>query len=246
MSLLSSVSPVPHTICCLFLYKISLCLFNLYPCTICFCLLLYILVPSVSYIRTQSVVSLYSHHLSRYFIAFHYLYTNSCLLSCIHLSSLCLHNPHIFSCLLFLFTYTICCCLHCNGNSVYIFLFLELRGLSPNFHIHVSVSDLYISRIGPHISSSRKGRPIVEIYSSLTDTRMWKLGLRPRHSFSRNICFKFSVFCLCSVSSHHLVFSLSPYPVSMYPPRPLSIGPNFRIFLYHPSLSRPHSLFCAV
>jgi hypothetical protein len=52
--------------------------------------------------------------------------------------------------------------LHCNGNSVYIFLFWELRGLSPNFHIHVSVSDLYISRIGPHFSSSRKGRPIVE------------------------------------------------------------------------------------
>ncbi len=24
-------------------------------------------------------------------------------------------------------------------------------GLSPNFHIHVSVSDLYIPRIGPHI-----------------------------------------------------------------------------------------------
>jgi hypothetical protein len=24
----------------------------------------------------------------------------------------------------------------------------ELRGLSPNFHIHVSVSDLYIPRIG--------------------------------------------------------------------------------------------------
>ncbi len=33
---------------------------------------------------------------------------------------------------------------HCNGNSVYIFLFWEMRGLSPNFHIHVSVSDLYI------------------------------------------------------------------------------------------------------
>jgi hypothetical protein len=27
----------------------------------------------------------------------------------------------------------------------------ELRGLSPNFHIHVSVSDLYSPRIGPHI-----------------------------------------------------------------------------------------------
>ncbi len=87
---------------------------------------------------------------------------------------------------------------HCNGNSVYIFLIWELRGLSPNFHIHVSVSDLYIPRIGPHISSSRKGRPIVEIYISLTDTWMWKLGLRPRYSFSGNICFKFSPFCLCS------------------------------------------------
>ncbi len=27
----------------------------------------------------------------------------------------------------------------------------ELRGLSSNFHIYVSVSDLYIPRIGPHI-----------------------------------------------------------------------------------------------
>ncbi len=89
--------------------------------------------------------------------------------------------------------------LHCNGNSVYIFLFWELRGLSPNFHIHGSVSDLYIPRIGPHISSSRKGRPIVGIYNSLTDTWMWKLGLRPRYSFSGNIWFKFSAFCLCSV-----------------------------------------------
>jgi hypothetical protein len=32
------------------------------------------------------------------------------------------------------------------------------------------VSDLYIPRIGPHISSSGKGRPIVGIYISLTDT----------------------------------------------------------------------------
>ncbi len=87
---------------------------------------------------------------------------------------------------------------HCNGNSVYIFLFWELRGLSPNFHIHVSVSDLYITRISPHISSSRKGRPIVGIYNSLTDTWMWKLGLRPSYSFSGNIYFKFSGFCLCS------------------------------------------------
>ncbi len=27
----------------------------------------------------------------------------------------------------------------------------ELRGLSPSFHIHVFVNDLYVPRIGPHI-----------------------------------------------------------------------------------------------
>jgi hypothetical protein len=41
---------------------------------------------------------------------------------------------------------------HCKENPIYVFLFWELRGLSPNFHIHVSVSDLNIPRIGPHIS----------------------------------------------------------------------------------------------
>ncbi len=46
---------------------------------------------------------------------------------------------------------------HCNENPIYVFLFWELRGLSPKLHIHVFVSDLYISRIGPHISCSRIG-----------------------------------------------------------------------------------------
>jgi hypothetical protein len=41
---------------------------------------------------------------------------------------------------------------HCNENPIYVFLFWELRGLSLNLHIHVSVSDLYIPRIRPHIS----------------------------------------------------------------------------------------------
>ncbi len=42
---------------------------------------------------------------------------------------------------------------HCKENPIYVFLFWELRSLSPIFHIHVSVSDLYnIPRIGPHIS----------------------------------------------------------------------------------------------
>jgi hypothetical protein len=51
-----------------------------------------------------------------------------------------------------------------------------------------------------HIFSCRRiDRPIIGIYKSLTDTWIWKLGLRLRHSFSVNICFKFSVLCLCSV-----------------------------------------------
>jgi hypothetical protein len=49
-----------------------------------------------------------------------------------------------------------CTTLHCNENPIYVFLFWELRGLSPDFHIHVTVSDLYISR-------SRIGRSIVGI-----------------------------------------------------------------------------------
>jgi hypothetical protein len=41
--------------------------------------------------------------------------------------------------------------LHCKDNPIYVFHEKRPRGHSPNFHIHVSVSDLYIPRIGPHI-----------------------------------------------------------------------------------------------
>ncbi len=34
--------------------------------------------------------------------------------------------------------------IHCNENSQQIFPEMKLRGLDPNFYIHVSVSDLYI------------------------------------------------------------------------------------------------------
>jgi hypothetical protein len=40
---------------------------------------------------------------------------------------------------------------HCNENPISMFLFWELRELSPHFHIHVYVSDLYIPRIAPFI-----------------------------------------------------------------------------------------------
>jgi hypothetical protein len=55
-----------------------------------------------------------------------------------------------------------------------------------------------ISRISPHISCSRIGRSIVGILKPLTDTWMWKSGLRPRNSFSGNICLELSVLVLCS------------------------------------------------
>jgi hypothetical protein len=60
-------------------------------------------------------------------------------------------------------------CTHCKENLIYVFLFWELRGLSPNFHIHVSVNVLYIPRIGPHISLQQNRQMILEIYKSLTD-----------------------------------------------------------------------------
>jgi hypothetical protein len=41
--------------------------------------------------------------------------------------------------------------LHCKEISIYVFPEKELRGLSPNIHIYVSVSDLYIPTIGPPI-----------------------------------------------------------------------------------------------
>ncbi len=63
----------------------------------------------------------------------------------------------------------------------------EYWGLSPNFHFHVSVSELYISTMGLPFLLEEISGPILGIYKSLTDTWMWKLGLRPRNSHNRNI-----------------------------------------------------------
>jgi hypothetical protein len=59
--------------------------------------------------------------------------------------------------------------MYCNEkNPSYVFPENKLRGLSPNFHIHVSVtvSDLYIPRIGPHIflqQNRQTDRGLIEI-----------------------------------------------------------------------------------
>jgi len=55
-------------------------------------------------------------------------------------------------------------------NSKQIFPEKELRGLSPNFHIHVSVSDLYIPTIGLPILLQENMRIDPGIYKYLTDT----------------------------------------------------------------------------
>ncbi len=71
----------------------------------------------------------------------------------------------------------------------------ELRGHSPNFHIHISLSDLFISMIDlPYLLQEICG-PILGIYKSLTGTWMWKLGLRPRNSQKRNTQMGFSLQC---------------------------------------------------
>jgi hypothetical protein len=46
----------------------------------------------------------------------------------------------------------------------------EYRGLSPNFHIHASVSELYIPTIGLPILLEEMCRLILGLYKSLTDT----------------------------------------------------------------------------
>ncbi len=67
--------------------------------------------------------------------------------------------------------------MHCKENPIYVFLSWELRGLSPNFHNYVSVSDLYFPRISPHISlqQNRQTNPFAYInLSQIYECRNWK------------------------------------------------------------------------
>ncbi len=63
--------------------------------------------------------------------------------------------------------------MHCIEITIYVFLFWEYRGLSPNFHFHVSVSDLYIPRISYIHYFLQQNRQIdrwIGIYKLLTYT----------------------------------------------------------------------------
>ncbi len=61
----------------------------------------------------------------------------------------------------------------------------ELRGHGPNFHIHVSVRDLYIPTNHLPILLQEICGPILGIYKALAETWMWKLGLRPSNPQKR-------------------------------------------------------------
>jgi hypothetical protein len=61
---------------------------------------------------------------------------------------------------------------HCKESTpkVQIFPEMKLRGLSLNSYVHVSMSDLYIPKIGLPTLLQKIGGPIVGIYKSLTNT----------------------------------------------------------------------------
>ncbi len=86
-----------------------------------------------------------------------------------------------------------CKCTVPKIRNKYIFPEMKMRGLVPNFYIHVSVSNLYIPTISPQTLYSKIGELIMGIYKSLSDTRMQTLGMRPHSFISGNICFEFSV-----------------------------------------------------
>ncbi len=75
-----------------------------------------------------------------------------------------------------------------------------ISGLSPNFDIHASVGDLCIPTIGLPILLEEMCRTILGLYKSLTDTWMWKLGLRPRYSQKRNAKVGCSLQCESVIS----------------------------------------------
>jgi hypothetical protein len=68
--------------------------------------------------------------------------------------------------------------LHCKENPIYEFPEMKLHGLVHNFHIHVSVSDVYISTIFPPILlQQNRGTDRGNINrSQIHECRNWERG----------------------------------------------------------------------
>jgi hypothetical protein len=88
--------------------------------------------------------------------------------------------------------------MHCKEDSNYVFPEIKLRGLVPSFHIHTSLSDLYMPRIGPPIllqPNRQTDRGNIQ-YKSLTDIQYeCKIG-----NEAEKFHFQFSVQYRCSVN----------------------------------------------
>ncbi len=78
----------------------------------------------------------------------------------------------------------------------------KLLGHSTNSYIRLFTWENYIfPRSVFHFCCRKIGGPTMGIHRSLTDTWMWKLGLKPRNSFSENTKIEISLQCL-NFSSH--------------------------------------------
>jgi hypothetical protein len=60
--------------------------------------------------------------------------------------------------------------MHCTENPIYVFPEMKLSGLVPNSYIHVSMSDLYIARVGLPIWLWQNRQTDLRNIKKLTDT----------------------------------------------------------------------------
>ncbi len=87
--------------------------------------------------------------------------------------------------------------LHCKDDPIYVIPDMKLRGLVPNFHIHVTVSDLYSHNRSTYFAA---GRPTVGIFnrSHKHEFGNWEWGRAVSFLGIFVSNFRYSVFAVCS------------------------------------------------
>ncbi len=91
--------------------------------------------------------------------------------------------------------------LHCQEISIYVFPEKELRGLSPNFHIHVSVSDLFYPTISPVIFQQQHMQPDRGKYIAQRNMKVGIGTVACGHAFLfvgiYVLNFRYGIFAVC-------------------------------------------------